>query len=143
MSSVAIGGLYRRAVFGSFNVFSAVSTGMVTYAVMPGNSFNSGFANSMIVSYVTTLCTVVGFILIWLTTPWNVCLGRASTLKVTTLPTLILSTSDSSVLAYTHILVRSCAIVKMVGACKDAATVCPASTFRATTVPSIGERITV
>ena len=34
-------------------------------------------------------------------------------------------------------------MVKIVGACSEAATVWPTSTLRATTVPSIGERITV
>ena len=39
--------------------------------------------------------------------------------------------------------VRSCAIVKIVGACSDAATVCPTSTLRATTIPSTGDRMIV
>ncbi len=91
----------------------------------------------------TTFCTVVGFIRTWLTTPRNVSFGKASTLKVTVFPSLMLPTSDSSVLVYTNIFFKSCAMVKTVGACNEAATVCPTSTLRATTVPSIGDRITV
>ena len=62
---------------------------------------------------------------------------------MTGFPGLMLPTSDSSVFVYTSIFVRSWAIVKIVGACRDAATVWPSSTLRATTVPSIGDRITV
>src|SRR2546429_6401983 len=72
---------------------------MVTYAVIPGNSFRSGFAKSTMVSYVTTFCTVVAFMRTWLTMPRNVSFGNASTLKVTSLPTLMFPTSDSSVFA--------------------------------------------
>ena len=41
----------------------------------------------------------------------------------------------------TCIFVRSCAIVKMTGAWKEAATVWPTSYWRSTTTPSIGDRI--
>src|SRR5262249_619153 len=131
------------AVFGILITSLAVATGIVTYAVIPGNSFCSGLANSMMVSYVTTLCTMVAFIRTWLTTPWNVSFGKASTLNVTGAPIRMLPTSDSSVFAYPHILVRSWAMVKIVGAWSEAATVWPTSTLRATTVPSMGDRITV
>ena len=51
--------------------------------------------------------------------------------------------SDSLTLAFTCILVRSCAISKSVGVWKLAATVWPTSTVRETTTPSTGERISV
>ena len=38
--------------------------------------------------------------------------------------------------------VKSSARVKRTGACKEAATVCPGSTLRASTTPLIGERMT-
>ena len=44
-----IGGLYRNAC-SQLQRISTVATGIVTYAVIPGKSFSSGFANSMIVS---------------------------------------------------------------------------------------------
>src|SRR5882762_412236 len=77
----------------------------------------------MIVSYVTTFCTVVGFIRTWLTTPRNVSFGKASTLNVTAFPSLMLPTSDSSVLVYTSIFFKSCAMVKTVAASLHAPTV--------------------
>ena len=43
----------------------------------------------------------------------------------------------------TCIFVRSCAIVKSVGADRDAATVCPTSTLREITMPSMGETMLV
>ena len=49
--------------------------------------------------------------------------------------------SDSETSAETCIFVRSCAIVKIVGAVKDAATGCPTSYWRSTTTPSIGAMI--
>ncbi len=49
--------------------------------------------------------------------------------------------SDSETSAETCILVRSCAIVKIVGAWNDAATGCPTSYSRSTTTPSIGAMI--
>ena len=86
-------------MFGSFTAPWTVATGIVTYAVIPGNSFRSGLSKSMMQSYVTTFCTVVAFMRIWLTTPWNSSLGNASTLNVTGCPVLMRPTSDSSVLA--------------------------------------------
>ena len=44
---------------------------------------------------------------------------------------------------FTCILVRSSAIVKSTGAWSDAATVCPTSTLREMTVPSMGEMMSV
>jgi hypothetical protein len=46
--------------------------------------------------------------------------------------------SDSAMLAFTCIFARSCAITKSVGACMLAATVCPTSTLREITIPSMG-----
>jgi hypothetical protein len=51
--------------------------------------------------------------------------------------------SDSSTLAFTRISVRSRAMTKSVGACRLDATVCPTSTLRAITTPSIGARMIV
>jgi hypothetical protein len=51
--------------------------------------------------------------------------------------------SDSEMLALTCICERSLAISKSVGACMLAATVCPTSTLRLITTPSIGAVITV
>ncbi len=59
-------------------------------------------------------------------------------MKRTGCPTLHIPMSDSETSAETCILVRSCAIVKSVGAVKDAATVWPTSYWRSTTTPSIG-----
>jgi len=78
--------LVRKAVLGSFNTFCAGRHGILTYAVIPGNSFNAGLSNSMIVSVGDHVCTVVGFIRTWLTTPRNVSFGKASTLNVTAFP---------------------------------------------------------
>ncbi len=49
--------------------------------------------------------------------------------------------SDSETSADTCIFVRSCAIVKIVGAVKEAATGCPTSYWRSTTTPSMGATI--
>ena len=49
--------------------------------------------------------------------------------------------SASATLASICIFARSLAIVKMTGALKLAATVCPTSTLREMTMPSIGEVI--
>ena len=62
-------------------------------------------------------------------------------MKWTGCPTLHIPMSDSETSAETCIFVRSCAIVKIVGAVKDAATVCPTSYWRSTTTPSIGATI--
>jgi hypothetical protein len=47
--------------------------------------------------------------------------------------------SASSTSAMTRICVRSLAMVKRVGVSKPAATVCPSSTARLMTTPSMGE----
>ena len=52
-------------------------------------------------------------------------------------------TSASDTAAWTCILPRSSAIVNSVGACSDAATVCPTSTLREMTMPLIGDTIVV
>ena len=52
-------------------------------------------------------------------------------------------TSASDTAACTCIFARSSAIVNSVGACSDAATVCPTSTLRDTTMPSMGDLIVV
>src|SRR6202790_3329308 len=76
-------GLKRNAALGTLMTLVAVATGMLTYAVIPGNSFNSGLSKSMTVSYVTTFWTTVEFILTCETVPAKVSRGYASTLKVT------------------------------------------------------------
>jgi hypothetical protein len=63
--------------------------------------------------------------------------------KRATSPTRMRPMSDWSTSACTCIFVRSWAMVKRVGAWNDAATVCPMSYWRATTTPSIGEKILV
>ena len=69
---------------------------------------------------------------------WNTSPGYASTVNVACCPTSRRPTSDSATLVSTCILVKSCAISKIVGAWNDAATVWPTSMRRATTVPSTG-----
>ena len=49
--------------------------------------------------------------------------------------------SASSMEAFTCMWVRSFAITNRVGAWREAATVCPTSTLRATTTPSMGARM--
>ena len=55
------------------------------------------------------------------------------------MPGASLLTSPSATWASTCIFRRSSARVKMVGACSEAATVCPTSTLREITTPSMGE----
>ena len=62
-------------------------------------------------------------------------------MKRTGWPTLHMPMSDSETSAETCIFVRSWAIVKIVGAWKDAATVWPTSYWRSTTTPSMGATI--
>ncbi len=52
-------------------------------------------------------------------------------------------TSDSATLVSTCILARSSAMTKRVGACREAATVCPTSTLREMTMPFVGEMMSV
>ena len=54
-------------------------------------------------------------------------------------PTLIRLMSASSTLVSICIFVRSWAMVKRVGVWNEAATVCPTSTLRETTMPSTGD----
>jgi len=51
--------------------------------------------------------------------------------------------SDSSTFTCTCIRVRSAAMRKSTGDVTDAASVCPTSTSRSTTIPSIGDRMIV
>ena len=78
-----------------------------------------------------------------MTLPWNVSVGYASTRNVTTWPGRMRPTSDSSMLALTCIWVRSAAMMNSSGADMLAATVCPLSTLRLMTMPSIGAVMTV
>ena len=64
-------------------------------------------------------------------------------MNVATWPTATLPMSASLTFVSTCILVRSCAIVNNVGACRLAATVWPISTLREMTVPLMGERMMV
>src|SRR5512136_444133 len=75
--------------------------------------------------------------------PRKVCPGYESTVKVASCSRPTLPMSASSTLVSTCILVRSWAIRNSVGACSEAATVCPTSTLRETTTPSTGARINV
>ncbi len=77
--------------------------------------------------YVTTFWTVCGDSRICDTEPLNVCSGYASTVKLATWPSRMRPTSASSMFVRTCIFVRSCAIMKSVGAWNDAATVWPTS----------------
>jgi hypothetical protein len=76
-------------------------------------------------------------------TPLNFRSGYASTTNVAGIPGSSRPTSASDTAACTCILPRSSAIVNRVGACSDAATVCPTSTLREMTMPLIGETIVV
>ena len=105
---------------------------------MPGLSLRSLFGTSMIVPYVVTFCTTTGCKRICATVPTNSSVGYASTWNVTLCPGRIRPTSASSMLAFTCILVRSAAMMKSVGDCRLAATVCPTSTLRCMTIPSMG-----
>ena len=69
--------------------------------------------------------------------------GKASTAKLAAKPTCRRPTSASSMAASTCMSRRSCAMVNSTGACRLAATVCPASTLRRITVPSTGARMMV
>src|SRR4029434_3595791 len=73
--------------------------------------------------------------------PRNGWSGYASTVKRTGCPTLHIPRRDCETSAETCIFVRSCAIVKIVGAWNDAATGWPTSYWRSTTTPSIGAMI--
>ncbi len=108
---------------------------------MPGLSLRSGFATSSTTGYVTTFWTVWGERRICETAPRNGWSGKASTENVASWPTFTRPTSASSMFVRTCIFVRSCAIVKMTGAWKDAATVWPTSYCRSTTTPSMGDMI--
>ena len=59
------------------------------------------------------------------------------------MPALRRPTSASATLVSTCILARSSAMTKMVGACREAATVWPTSTLREMTVPFVGETMLV
>ena len=67
--------------------------------------------------------------------------GCAATVKRAFWPWRTWPTSASSTSTESFIFVRSSASVNSVTACSDAATALPGSTLRASTVPSIGERI--
>ena len=69
--------------------------------------------------------------------------GKASTRKRAASPSLMPPMSASAMLVSICICARSLAIWKSVGVLKLAATVWPISTLRATTMPEMGERITV
>ena len=64
------------------------------------------------------------------------------TVEITRCPTLTSPMSASSTAAMTRIRRRSAATVNSTGDCSIDATVCPGSTLRVMTTPSIGERIT-
>ena len=64
-------------------------------------------------------------------------------MKVAAWPSRTVPTSASSTATWSVIAVRSRARVKRTGVCSGAATVWPASTWRDSTMPSIGERISV
>ena len=110
---------------------------------MVGFNIRSGLSTATITGYVTTFWLTVAFRRIWETLPRKFRSGYASTVKRTGCPTFTVPMSDSETSAETCILVRSCAIVKRVGAWNEAATVCPTSYCRATTTPSIGATIFV
>ena len=95
----------------------------VTLAVIPGFSRRSPLSTSMTASYVTTFWSVVALSRTCRTTPANERVGYASTVNVTLIPGRIFPTSASATFVSTCIRVRSCAIVKSVGACSVAATV--------------------
>ena len=94
-------------------------------------------------SYVTTFWTTWGALRIWTISPVKSWPGNESTVNEARRPTFTRLTSASSTLVSTCILVRSCAMVNSVGACRLAATVCPTSTVRETTTPSTGARMIV
>src|SRR5258708_7221343 len=77
------------------------------------------------------------------TVPWNVSPGYDSTLNTTGSPGRTPPMSASSISTSTCMRVRSAAIVNKTGAWNADATVCPTSTLRATTIPSIGDVIVV
>ena len=62
-------------------------------------------------------------------------------MKVAGIPGASRPTSASLTLVSTCIFPRSSAMVKSVGACSEAATVCPTSTLREMTTPLMGEMI--
>src|SRR3954469_7069142 len=110
-------------------------------AVIPWRSLRSGFGASTTAAYVTTFWIEFGA---WRTSrmrPLKVSPGKASTVKVAVIPSFTLPTSASSTFARTCMRERSLAITNSVGDCKLAATVCPMSTLREMTMPSMGLRI--
>jgi len=72
---------------------------------------------------VTTFCTVVAELRIWLTLPLNVCPENASTVNVASMSGCRRPTSPSATLVWTCMVWRSSAMVKMTGADIEAATV--------------------
>ena len=91
----------------------------------------------------TTFCNVVGALRICRTVPRKCSPVNASTVNVAGIPVESLPTSASATEVSTCIWRRSWAITNSVGAASDAATVCPTSTLREITVPSVGETIRV
>jgi hypothetical protein len=92
---------------------------------------------------VTTFCTVCAALRTSRIVPLKRVPGYASTENVASMPLFSLPTSASATNVSTWIERRSCAMVNSVGDCSDAATVCPTSMLRESTMPSIGDLMMV
>jgi len=136
-SSVVIGGCYADRVFRQLlRRFLPRRRRNRDICGQPGKSFSSDYQlNDGVVG--TTFCTVVAFMRTCATRPWNVSLEGIH-LKGNRLASLMFPTSDSSVFAYTSIFGQILRDGKNRRRLQGCGYVCPTSTLRATTVPSIG-----
>ena len=137
----AAGGVNRSAALDTSSVSGIVVTTMSAVAVIPGCSRRALLSTLRIVSYVTTPFDVFGVLRISVTRDANDWFGYASTRKVADCPTRTFPISASSTLTLSFMRVKSSDSVNSTGVWNDAATVCPGSIWRSSTMPSIGDRM--
>src|SRR5579875_3530638 len=105
---------------------------------MPGSNCRFGLLTVIATEYDTMPLWVLGFRLTVLIVASNVRPGNASTVKVATMPDLIVLMNASGMLASIFIRVRSAAILNRLGLWKLAASVWPRSMSLEIITPSIG-----